>query len=234
MAEQSTSPASRRGLFNLAGIAGLLVAPCILTFAFVGEATGLSFFFGVLSGESIEPWVEAVRASDSAWRIVMVGIASGFASMLVSAIAILRLLPRERWQKYVSLAGYAAGIPVAISACAAQASLMFQLRLSSEPVPAALLEMAEVGMLQFLLVSKFYGPVLVVVLGSGGLSWCLFRDGMVPRWVALLGLACAVMAFLQLFSLMIPALAVFGLGAGPLHMLWFSILGGSLLLRRPA
>lgn len=234
MKEQSSSSPNHRHLVTLAGIAGLLVGPFVLTFAFVGEASGLAFAPDVLSGGPIEPWVDAVRSADSRWLLVMSCAALGFTSMLVSAIACLRLLTQKNWQTYLSFAGYVAGIPVALSTFAAQASIMLQLRVSSEPVSEALLTLAKASMIRFILVAAFYGPVLIVVLGTGCLSWCLLREGLVPRWVSGLGLACAVMAFLQLFSGTLPALAVFGIGAGPLHMLWFSILGGSLLLRRPS
>ena len=231
--KQLISSSSSRPPQTLAGLAGLLVGPFVLTFAFVGGATGLSFSFGVMTGGSIEPWVDAVRSADWTWMLVTACIALGFTSMLISGIACLRLIAQDHWQKYLSFAGYVTGIPVALSAFAAQASTMFHLRLSPEPVPAQLLALAEASMIRFILVSKFYGPALVVVLGSGCLSCCLLREGLVPRWVSWLGLACATMAFLQMFSGLLPALAIFGLGAGPLHMLWFSILGASLLLRRP-
>lgn len=74
----------------------------------------------------------------------------------------------------------------------------------------------------------------VVAVGTGFLAWSGLRERLLPGWLGVWGMACGAAAFLQLFGGLWKPLRFLALGAGPPHMLWFALVGVTLLLRRPA
>lgn len=221
-----------RSLQTLAGVAGALVGPLVLTFAIVGDSIGVAFVPEVVRGGSVRPWMDSVRAAPLLSRLLVISLTLGFGAMFVSAFAWFHLLERGRWPKYVSLCGYLVGVPLAITTFAQNYTLMRHLVVAPESELAGLEVQAALTQHRWLVVSGQFGPFLVVVLGTGMLAWSALREARLPAWVCYAGLACAAMAFLQLFQGLVPALAVFSVGAGPFNMAWFSVMGIALLLRR--
>ncbi|MDX1418630.1 MAG: hypothetical protein R3181_01580 [Rubricoccaceae bacterium] len=233
MEQQASTP---RRLYTLAGVAGIMVGVFVLSFAFVATGAGIAFAPEVHEGGSIAYWIDNVVANPGLWKVAMFCITVGFGSMFVSGFAWFNILGPERWQKYVSLSGYVIGIPMAITTFMDYHALMQQIAVTQQGgvVPESLALQANLSVESWWLVSSLYGPSFVVVLGTGFLSWSLLKEERLPDWLCYWGMACGVMFILYLFHGYVPFLEVFSTGAGPLHMLWFAVMGIVTLRNRSA
>jgi hypothetical protein len=228
-----SNPTFDSGLLRLAGIAGILVGLCILTFAIVGESFGIFFFDDVASGASIEPWIRNVQASPELSKFLMVLPILGFSCLLIVGIVLYRYIAESSWQKNLSLAGYAVGVPIAVGTFIAQLALMNEVLLLYGKTAAQGAYLETVGSLQlysFYVINHFIGPFFVVVLGTTLLAWAALKSGRLPRWICYWLMTCGALLFVSFFSPVVPALGAAEMGA-PLHMLGVLMLG-LILLRR--
>lgn len=234
MSDRGRDAVFERHMRTVAGVAGTLVAPFVLTFAIVGGSTGVAFAPDVAEGGSVLPWMDAVRASPVAARLVVISLSLGFASMFLAGFGLFQLLDRTRWQKYVAQAGHLIGIPVAIGAFAEYYTMISRILVVPEGSPAASMLEAQAGLAQhqWALVSTIFGPSLVVVLGTGLFAWCAWQERLIPAWLGLWGILCSLSAFIYLFWEVFPVPPIFGLGAGPANMVWYTLVGLTLLRRR--
>lgn len=216
-----------------AGAFGALVAPFVLTYAFVGGSQGHAFAFELLQDGDSTRWIEAVRAHPSGWKLTMTCLVAGFCCMLGCARCLFQGRGDGDWRRALSLLGYSVGVPAAIAAFAAQVGVMWWLSLTDEPLTPELLAVVDLTQMRYLAISFFVGPGLVVACGSGMMSWFALRNGLASRWVCWLGMLCGVFSILQMFRFQVPALGITSMGAGPLHMLWFTLFGISLLRTSP-
>ncbi len=216
-----------------AGVFGSLVGPLVLTYAFVGSAQGHAFAVDTLRGGDSSAWIEAVRVHPVGWRLAMSSLVAGFVCMLGCARCLFHRRFEDDWRRALSLLGYSVGIPVAVAGFATQVGLMWWLSLKQDPLQPSVLAVVDIFQVQYLALSAFVGPALVVACGSAMMAWVALRHGIVPRWVCWLGMLCGVFAVTQMFQGLVPILGITSMGAGPLHMLWFSIFGISLLRAAP-
>lgn len=225
---------TNKHLHVLGGVSGICVGLFVLSFAFIATGHELAFVRDLGSRESVDGWLRNVYANYQLFVAASILLILGFGSMFVSAFSVFNILGRNEWRKYVSISGYVIGVTVAISNATSFLSTGMQMVTMREAgldpgssVYAALLfELREQ-----IVTASMIGPLFVVVLGTGFMAWAAKRAKLLPAWLCYWGMACAVMALLYQFRGWLPFLGIAGLGAGPLHMLWFAVMGVGLLYR---
>lgn len=228
--EQSSS----KSLMRLGGIAGLCVGLFILTFAGTSESQGILFVPEVMSGGSIEQWVNNIQNNPNLIRLLMSFPVIGFSSMLVVGLAIYQLIAEKSWQKNLSLAAYAIGIPTIVSAFVSHGSLINQLLLLPAQFPGMekeLLLHATIGMDHFMLINFAVGPFFVIMLATPLMAWAALRSNFLPKWLCYWAFFNGTLEVVGALSLIFPILG-FAQASGPLTMLWFVTTGVILLKKK--
>ncbi len=216
-----------------AGIAGILVGVFILTFAVVADGNNIFLFDDVFSGASVEPWIQNVLASPNLSKFIMLLPVAGFSCMFVVAIVLYQYIPENSWQKNLSLAGYAIGVPVAVVVFMSQLSLMNEILLLYGKSPAMdvqLQALSSVRLHFFNLSNLIIAPVFIIICGTGMMAWAALKADALPKWICIWWMVCTVLVFISFGGLWFPVLRIAGLGA-PLHMLGF-LMAGVILLKR--
>ena len=223
---------SKRKIMILGGIAGISVGIFVLTFAFIGGAHDLAFVHGVSTGEPIDYFLRNILEHPQLSMFIVSSLAIGFGSMYVAGFCLYHLISTTYWQKYLAVAGYTIGIPVAIYNFLERLAFQNQLILLSEKKPDILNEIelhARLTFQEWEFTGNFVGPFFVVLIGTTFMAWAAFKDGLLPNWLCYWGMGCGIATVLFFGHYAFPMLAIASLGAGPLHMLWFFVTGVVLL-----
>ena len=184
-----------RGLLRMGGIAAILAGSLILFAFVVAESNGVMFFSSVYEGGSAEPWMKMVLASPSLSQGIMVLPALGFSCMLLVMGVMRQVIEEGSWQKTLATAGYGIGVPVAVIAFTLQLSLMNEVLLvgARRPELSSSLELvASVFLYAFHVVNHYVGPFLIIVMGTGMMAWAALRSAVLPRWLCIWLMTCAV------------------------------------------
>lgn len=225
---------TKKHLHILGGISGICVGVFVLSFAFIATSHELAFVKDLGSPESVDRWLQNLYANYELFVLAIIFLILGFGSIFISAFSVFNILGENDWRKYLSISGYIIGIPFAISNFTSFLSKGIQLKtmreadldLGSSIYAVVLFELRESN-----ITATVTGPLFVVVLGTAFMAWAAKRAEFLPAWLCYWGMACGVMAVLYHFRVWLPFLSITGLGAGPLHMLWFFVAGIVLLVK---
>ena len=223
---------SKRDLMILGGFAGICVGVFVLTFAFVGGYYEIDFVHGVSRGESIDYFLRNILDHPRISMFIIASIIIGFGSMYVGAFCLFNLIGAAYWQKYLAFAGYTLGISAAIYNFLERLAFQNQLIVLSKNNPEILNDIdlhARLSFQKWEFTGIYIGVVFVVLIGTTFMSWAALKDGLLPKWLCYWGIGCGIATVLFFGHYAIPILAIAGLGAGPLHMLWFLVMGIVLL-----
>ncbi len=220
-------------VLRLGGIAGILAGLLVLSFAITSSSKGLLFFQDVYSGGSVVPWIQNVMASPSLSRFIMVIPVAGFTCFLITGVVLYQYIGERNWQKNLGLVGYSIGVPFTMALWVMQLSLMNHVLLlygKSPETDAQIARHASFILYLFQISNDIFGPLFIIVLGSGMMAWAALKVGALPKWLCYWGMACGVLLALSFLFTVNPAFGLLGLAA-PLHMVWFILVGGFLLLQ---
>lgn len=221
-------------LRRLGGIAGLCVGLFIISFAITSESLGILFVPEVMSGGSIDHWLENLHANAHVVRLVMFFPVIGFSAMLVAGMVLYQSISENSWQKNLAMAAYAIGIPVIVSGFVSHSSLINQLLWMPEQFPGMekdILLHATFGMDHFMLINFVIGPFFAIITANTLMAWAALRSSFLPRWLCYWAFFVAALEILGLFSIAFPVLS-FAQISGPLTMLWFALVGINLIRRK--
>jgi hypothetical protein len=163
---------------------------------------------------------------------IIASITIGFGSMYVGAFCLYNLIAAANWQKYLALAGYTVGIPAVIYNFLERISFQNQLILLSENNPNLLNDIelhARLTFQEWEFTGIYLGTFFIVMIGTTFMAWAALKSDLLPRWLCYWGMGCGIMALIFHGHHFIPVLGIAGLGAGPLHMLWYFVTGVVLL-----
>lgn len=214
-------------VLRFGAVAAMLVAPLIVTFAILGDSNQILFFDPVFTGGSVEPWIRNVLAAPGLSKIIMVLPLIGFTCFLVTGWVLFQYNRENSWQKNLSLVGYTIGVPMGVVMWILQLSLMNYVLLYYGKTPEMDLQIQDqvsFGLYFFNIVNTVFGPLFIIVLGSGMMAWAALKAAVLPKWLCYWGMLCAVMLVISFLGFLSPALFALGLFA-PLHMIWFSVTG---------
>jgi hypothetical protein len=220
---------------RLGGVAGIGVGVFVVGFALSADSVGTAFAPQVYQGGSVQPWIDNVVASPEVAMASLASACIGFGAMLVAAMSLVVLIRSGSWQKYLALSGYLIGVPVAISTFHSRLSLQQQIIVLAKNQPDLLPQLelaARIELQRFHLAAEYLGPFFIVLAGTPFLAWAARREGLLPGWLLWWAVGCALLTVVDFFERGNPAFAIAGLGAGPLHMLWFLAMGIVLLVGR--
>jgi hypothetical protein len=223
-------------LLWMAGIAAILAGVFIISFAVIGTSNKLFFYFEVLEGGSVVPWIQNVQASPSVARFIMALPVLGFSCFLLVAIVLYQYIQETSWQKNLSMAAYLIGVPVTILMWTLQLSLMNYVLLNYGKSPEMNVQVE--GLASYILyffhaINEVFGPLFIIVLGTAMMAWAALKAGVLPKWLCYWAMACGVLLLLSFISVINPAFRILSFAA-PLHMLWFIVLGIVLWRRATA
>lgn len=219
-------------LLSLGGISGILTGIFILTFAITSELNGVLFIPEIFMGDPIDNWILNLEANRdfASWHIILMVL--GFASMLLTAFILYQIIPENNWQKNLSIISYTIGGAIFFPSTVSYQSLenyIISLIDKGGYTTNQIQEIAGIEVHTWMSVNGFFGPLFIIVLGTGLMSWALRKAGIIPKWFFIWAIIVSFCVFLSFFSGYLPALAILGSFA-PLHMIWFSTMG-ILLLR---
>lgn len=219
-------------LLTLGGISGILTGIFILIFAISSELNGVFFIPEIYTGDSISNWIQNLESNRNfaSWHITL--MIFGFASMLLTAFIIYQIIPENNWQKNLSIISYAIGGTIVFPSIVSHQSLenyIISLMDKGEYTTNQIQEIVGSGVYTWMNVNDYFGPLFIIVMGTGLMSWALKKAGIIPMWFFIWALIVSFSLFLSFFKGLVPALANLG-NFAPLHMIWFSVLG-ILLLR---
>lgn len=214
-------------LLRYGGFSAILVAPIIIAFAGLGDTNGILFFDQVFSGDSVEPWIRNVLAAPELSKVIMLLPLVGFCCFLVTGKVLFQSIPQNSWQKNLGLIGYTVGVPMTAVMWILQLSLMNHVLLHYGKTPELdqnLQAQVSLVLYFFNIVNSVFGPLFIIVLGSGMMAWAALKAGFLPKWLCYWGMLCAGMLVVSFFGFISPGLFALGIFA-PLHMIWLSVLG---------
>ena len=219
-------------LLTLGGISGILTGIFILTFAIASDLNGVFFIPEIYTGDSINSWILNLESNRNfaSWHITL--MIFGFASMLLTGFILYQIIPENNWQKNLSIISYAIGGAIVFPSIASHQSLenyIIGLMDKGEYTTNQIQEIVGSRVHTWMTVNDYFGPLFIIVLGTGLMSWALRKAGIIPKWFFIWAIIVSLSLFLSFFRGFVPALANLG-NFAPLHMIWFSILG-ILLLR---
>ncbi len=220
-------------LQRLAGIAGICVGLCIISFAMISDSKGILFFPDIYKGESIEPWLQNIRDNAQLARIIMILPIIGFSAILVAGVALFQWIKPSSWQKNLGLAAYVIGVPMVVSMMISHLSLRNYLIVLFENggMLGDQLELqVSLQLHHWMIVNDFFGPFFVIAIGTSSMAYAALQAKFLPKWLCYWGLFNGGMMGLSFLAVIIPAFQ-FASFAAPLHMLWFFVMG-VILLRR--
>lgn len=216
---------------RLAGISAILAGIIIICFALISDSHGLFFFYDIYTGGSVEPWIGNVRSNPELSRIIMALPVLGFSCFLITGLVLFQLLPVTIWQKNLSIAGYGIGVPISILMWIIQLSLMNHVMLTyGQPTAsdAQMNSLTSFVLFFFHIMNDVFGPLFIIVSGSGMLAWSALRAELLPKWFCYAGMLIAIIMILSFLAVSIPEFRVLSFIA-PVHMIWYIGLGVYLL-----
>ena len=222
-------------LIRLAGIAAIL-GGVLIPLAFMlpdGNLQAARAYSKITEGGTLSDWANELSASLFRETALYLSATSMFCILLV-ALLLFKCIDKAIWQKYVSLTGYTISCILAI--------FVFIFRSGSEKAMLKVMEqypdMAENILLNIYLQDEFFGifhahfvPVVLVLFGTGFLSWALLRAGWVPKWLCYWGLIVSVLVGIGGLSFLSLSFKIL-LQITPLHFIWFIALGIILLAKK--
>lgn len=218
---------------RFAGICGILAGIFVITFAAVAESNGLLFSREVYTGGSMIPWIQNVVAVAGLSKIIMVLPILGFSCFLMVGLVLFQNIKDDGWQKYLGLAGYLIGVPFAIGMWVTQLSIMNYVLLNygiSPELDFQVESLASYAFFFFQVSNDVFGPLFIIVLGSGMISWAALKEGSMPKWLCFWGIGCGVFMLFSFLALINPLFGILSFAA-PLHMIWFIVVGVNLMSR---
>jgi len=218
-------------LLRLGGIAGILAGVFVITFALIADSNHIFFFQDVYSGGSVEPWIINVQASAALSKFIMALPILGFSCFLIVGKILYQYMEENNWQKNLAIVGYSIGVPVSIVMWILQLSLMNHVLLNYGQSPEMDIQInSQVSLVLFFfhITNDVFGPLFIIVLGSGFMAWALLKAEIFPKWFCYTGMLIALVLAISFLSVINPALRVLS-NVAPLHMLWFILLGVFLL-----
>ena len=218
-------------LLRLSGIASILAGVFVISFAIVSDSNNLFFFFDVYSGGSVEPWILSVKSSPVLSKFIMALPVFGFSCFLITGLVLYQLIPENNWQKNLGISGYAIGVPITLIMWIMQLSLMNHVLLTYGQSPELDLQISsQVSLVLYFfhIMNEFFGPLFIIVMGSGMTAWALLKVNIFPKWFCYSGMLIALILAISFLSAIIPVFQVLG-NFAPLHMIWFIVLGLYLL-----
>lgn len=218
-------------LLRLGGISGILTGILILAFAISSDLNGIFFIRNIYSGDSIGDWIQSLgtHRAFASWHILL--MIFGFASMLMTAGVLYQVIPNNSWQKNLALVSYAIGGAIIFPTIASHQSLenyIITLLDKGTFSNNQIQEMVGQKVYLWMSVNDFFGPLFIIVLGTGLMAWALKKAGLIPKWFFIWAILVSACLLLSLFSAIAPPLANLG-NFAPLHMIWYSIMGVFLL-----
>ena len=223
MENTALSPA----LLRFGAVAAMLIAPIIITVAVLGESNNILFFDPIFYGEPVEPWIKSVLRAAGLSKIIMVLPVIGFSCFLAAGSVLFQYIRENSWQKNLGLVGYAIGVPMTVVMWILQLSLMNHVLLHYGKTPDADLQLqTQVAFVLYFfnIINTVFGPLFIIVLGSGMMAWAALKVAALPKWLCYWGILCALMLSISFLGFLSPDFFVLGVFA-PLHMLWFFVVG---------
>lgn len=220
-------------LLRLGGIAGILVGIIIVIFAGMADSNQIFFFHGIYTGDSVDPWIQSVKASPGLSKVIMSLPVAGFSCFLIIGVVLYQYIQENSWQKNLSIVGYMIGVPVTIVMWIIQLSLMNHVLLmhgQSPEVSNAVAVQVSFVLYFFNIINEIFGPFFIIVLGSGMMAWAALKAGVLPKWLCYWGIICSGLMILSFFWVINPAFRALG-SVAPLHMIWCLVVGVFLLRR---
>lgn len=224
-----TSPS----LLRLGGIAGIIAGLCILTYFIVSQSLGFMFTPEVLTGGSIDPWIERINENSQLARLLSVLPIIGFSSILVIGSSLFLQINNSSWQKYLAIIGYLIGVPVVVVTFVSHLSLVNQLiTLSSQGIEIndQIRMFTAFKMHHFMIINFAIGPIFIIILGNTFIAWSALKHNVLPNWLCYWAFFNGSLILIGIFSVFFPVLQFAQIG-GPLTMLWFITTGFTLLKR---
>ncbi len=229
MKEDLISPSNLR----LAGICGILAGLFVVAFAGIADSHKILFMPEIYSGGSSLPWIHNVLSSPALSRIAMILPLLGFSCFLVVGLIFYPFICQYSWQKNLGLAGYLIGVPFTSVLWISQLSLMNFVLLYFGKSPEMDLQIQAIATYVFFffqISNDVFGPLFIIVIGTGMMAWAALKAGALPKWMCYWPMICGVLMLISFLSFLNPVLGILGFAA-PAHMIWFIVLGVYLLRR---
>jgi hypothetical protein len=225
----SAEPVSNDHVLRLAGFAGLGVGIFILPFAVSDGVIGGLFATEVLRGADAEGWLQRISAHPGLARVAIALPIAGFALMLVTGLALYRLVAAAHWAGTLGLMGYLVGVPLAVGTFVSATSLVWRalgsdvLTTLPQAMPVITSELH-----RFMLVNLTVGPLFIIVMGHTSMAVAARRTAVLPRWLCTWGFVNGAIMLTGTAVVWWPAFEFMQIG-GPLSMLWVMTVGAVLL-----
>ncbi|MGB4843701.1 MAG: DUF4386 family protein [Ferruginibacter sp.] len=218
-------------LLRLAGITAIAGGLLIPIFAAISGSQGVFFVPEIYTNGSVEYWIQNLGAHKGLVKWSMILFIFGFSCIILTGFILFKVLPKNSWQKYLSVMAYAVGGIIILPMMAFHQSTINYINsiaAAGEFTTAQIQQLTGAEIYRWMLINQYFGPLFVVVLGTGLMAWAMLKTRLIPKWFCYIAFTISGLLLLSFFNDFIPDLSVLG-NAAPLHMIWFVILGIFLL-----